>query len=195
MGGKKLSRRLFIKQSTVIGVTISITPKIIAKPTNMKNKTIVLSTWKHGVNANKKAWEILNNGGNALDAVEQGVMVAESDPNVTSVGYGGMPDREGNVTLDACIMDNNGNCGAVSFLKNIKNPIAVARKIMEETPHIMLSGDGALKFAKKHGFKEESLLTEYAKKRWEEWKDKTPQPQMFIDQHNHDTVMYYCGNA
>lgn len=171
-----------------MGAAISITPQIIAKTTNMKNKTIVLSTWKHGVNSNKKAWDILNNNGKALDAVEQGVMIAESDPNVTSVGYGGMPDREGNVTLDACIMDHNGNCGAVSFLKNIRNPISVARKVMEKTPHIMLSGDGALKFAKEQGFKEENLLTEYAKKRWKEWKDKTPQPQMFIDQHNHDTI-------
>ena len=188
IGKKKIKRRHFIKQGAFVGIATSIAPQIIAKTTIMKNKSIVISTWKHGVESNNKAWEILTNNGSALDAVEKGVMIAESDPNVTSVGYGGMPDREGNVTLDACIMDHNGNCGAVSFLKNIKNPIAVARKVMEKTPHILLSGEGALKFAKEEGFKEENLLTENARKRWNEWKDKHPQPQMFIDQHNHDTI-------
>ena len=154
----------------------------------MENNAIVISTWKHGVAANKMAWKILKNNGRALDAVEKGVMISESDPECTSVGYGGMPDREGNVTLDACIMDEDGNCGAVSFLKNIKNAIAVARKVMEETPHIMLSGEGALEFALKQGFVEENLLTNNAKERWQKWLDKHPQDQMFIDQHNHDTI-------
>ena len=151
-------------------------------------KAIVLSTWKHGLNANKKAWEILKEKGAALDAVEQGVMVAESDPEVTSVGYGGMPDREGNVTTDACIMDHEGNCGGVAFLKNIKNAVAVARKVMEETPHHLLVGDGALQFAKQQGFTEQNMLTENAKKRWESWMDNHPQDAMFIDLHNHDTI-------
>lgn len=154
----------------------------------MENNAIVISTWKHGVEANKVAWDILQNNGRALDAVEKGVMVTEADPNCTSVGYGGMPDREGNVTLDACIMDEKGNCGGVAFLKNIKHAIAVARKVMENTPHILLVGEGALSFAKQEGFNEENLLTENAKERWKKWLQDHPQDQMFIDQHNHDTI-------
>ncbi len=185
---KSQSRRNFIKKTAAMGIGISVIPQILANTTTMENKAIVISTWRHGIKANKVAWEILKNNGRALDAVEKGVMVSESDPTCTSVGYGGMPDREGNVTLDACIMDENGNCGAVSFLKNIKNAISVARKVMEETPHIMLSGEGALQFAKQQGFKEENLLTENAKKRWKNWLKNHPESQMWIDQHNHDTI-------
>tara|TARA_B100000700_G_C14977148_1_gene824451 strand:- start:621 stop:1610 length:990 start_codon:yes stop_codon:yes gene_type:complete len=185
---KKNTRRIFIKNTTAIGIGISIAPQLIAKSKTMKDNRIVISTWRHGILANKAAWKILKNNGKALDAVEKGVMVTEADPDCTSVGYGGMPDREGNVTLDACIMDEKGNCGAVSFLKNIKNAIAVARKVMEETPHIMLSGDGALQFALKKGFKKENLLTDNSKKRWKQWLKNHPQDQMFIDQHNHDTI-------
>ena len=154
----------------------------------MVNKPIVISTWKHGVASNKKAWGILKNNGTALDAVEQGVMVAESDPKVTSVGFGGMPDREGNVTTDACIMNEKGNCGGVAFLKNIKHAVAVARKVMEKTPHVMLVGDGALQFALKHGFTEENMLTENAKRRWKKWLNIDHKYEFFIDQHNHDTI-------
>lgn len=152
------------------------------------NKPIVLSTWKHGVDSNNRAWEILANNGTALDAVEKGVMVAEADPEVTSVGYGGVPDREGNVTTDACIMDHTGNCGGVAFLKNIKHTISVARKVMEETPHILLAGDGALQFALRKGFSQENMLTQKAKEKWKEWSNKQMQDEMFIDLHNHDTI-------
>ena len=113
--------------------------------------------------------KILENNGKAIDAVEEGVKVPERDPECTSVGYGGMPDRDGNVTLDACIMDETGNCGSVSFLQHIKHPISVARKVMDETPHVILSGEGALKFAIEQGFPKEDLLTEKAEKRWKEW--------------------------
>jgi isoaspartyl peptidase/L-asparaginase-like protein (Ntn-hydrolase superfamily) len=130
---------------------------------------IVISTWKHGLAANEAAWAILSGGGRALDAVEEGVKVSENDPEVMSVGYGGLPDRDGNVTLDACIMDDSGNCGSVAFLENIKNPISVARLVMEKTPHIMLVGEGALEFALANGFKKENLLTEKAKQKWQEW--------------------------
>ena len=123
------------------------------------NKPVVISTWDHGIPANEAAWKILSGGGTALDAVEAGVMVPEADPNVRTVGYGGYPDREGKVTLDACIMDKDSNCGAVAFLQHIKHPIAVARKVMEETPHVMLVGEGALQFALEKGFKKEDLLT------------------------------------
>ena len=125
-------------------------------------------------------------GGRALDAVEQGVRVSELDPNVTSVGYGGSPDREGKVTLDACIMNEEGNCGSVTFLQHIKNPISVARMVMEHTPHVMLSGEGALQFALANGFEKEELLTERERQSWEKWKES--RPEIPVDMHNHDTI-------
>ena len=140
-----------------------------AKPPGAVNKPIVVSTWNHGIPANEAAWKVLAANGRALDAVEAGVRDSESDPKVTSVGYGGLPDRDGNVTLDACIMDEKGDCGSVAFLRNIKNPISVARKVMEETPHVMLVGEGAERFAVEQGFKQENLLTEKSKTKWQAW--------------------------
>lgn len=148
---------------------------------------IIISTWKHGIPANEVAWKIIQEGGRALDAVEQGVKVSEADPEVGSVGYGGLPDRDGNVTLDACIMDETGNCGSVSFLQHIKHPISVARKVMEATPHVMLSGAGALQFALEQGFQKEDLLTEKARERWETWK-KEAQYKTKINSERHDTI-------
>ena len=97
-------------------------------------KPLVISTWNFGVQANAAAWQVLGSGGRALDAVERGVMVVEADPDIHSVGYGGLPDRDGHVTLDACIMDETGNAGSVSFLEGFRHPVCVARKVMEETP-------------------------------------------------------------
>ena len=119
---------------------------------------------------------------NCVDAVENGVKIPEADPESMSVGLGGLPDREGKVTLDACIMDETGNCGSVSFLQHIKHPISVARKIMDETPHVMLAGEGALKLALEKGFPKEDLLTEKAEKRWKEWlRDSKYQPIINIE--------------
>ncbi len=150
-------------------------------------KPVVISTWDHGMQANIPAWEILNNGGSALDAVEAGVRVVESDPNNSSVGIGGAPDREGNVSLDACIMDHKGMCGAVAALENIENPISVARKVMEDTPHVMLVGKGALEFAISKGFEEKNLLTEDSKLKWEKWLE-TSKYEPIINIENHDTI-------
>lgn len=132
----------------------------------------VISTWKHGLAANQAAWAALQNGHSALDAVEKGVNVSENDPDVMSVGLGGLPDREGFVTLDACIMDRNGNAGAVGFLQGYKNAVSVARKVMEETEHVMLVGEGAETFAAAKGFKKEKLLTEKAEGKWRRWLDE-----------------------
>ncbi|WP_404811922.1 N(4)-(beta-N-acetylglucosaminyl)-L-asparaginase [Capnocytophaga canimorsus] len=154
---------------------------------SVNGKPVVISTWNHGLPANDAAWKILASGGSALDAVEKGVMTAEADPEETSVGYGGYPDREGNVTLDACIMDSQNNAGSVACLKNIKHPISVARLVMEKTPHVMLVGDGAKQFALSQGFKEEDLLTEKSKKAYEEWL-KTSQYKPIINIENHDTI-------
>ena len=150
-------------------------------------KPIVLSTWNFGVPANAEAWKVLNSGGRALDAVEAGVKIPEADPNVRSVGYGALPDRDGHVTLDACIMDEDMNCGSVAFLENIVHPISVARMVMEKTPHIMIVGEGAFQFALENGFKKENLLIPESEKDWKEWlKNSGYKPK--IDNVNHDTI-------
>lgn len=151
------------------------------------NKPIVLSTWKFGIQANEAAWEVLKNNGRALDAVEAGVKIPEGDPTERSVGYGGRPDRDGRVTLDACIMDENANIGSVACLEYIKHPISVARAVMEKTPHVMLVGEGALNFALSQGFKKENLLVEESEKEWKEWlKNSNYKPIANIE--NHDTI-------
>ncbi|MBK8925845.1 MAG: N(4)-(beta-N-acetylglucosaminyl)-L-asparaginase [Crocinitomicaceae bacterium] len=151
------------------------------------NKPIVLSTWNHGLDANKAAWTILSADGSALDAVEAGVKVTESDFTNLSVGLGGLPDRDGNTTLDACIMDHQNRCGAVGFLQHIENPIAVARKIMEDTPHVMLVGDGAYEFAISKGFQHNEFKSEKAQEAWREWL-KTSEYSPVINRENHDTI-------
>ncbi|HEU0065005.1 MAG TPA: N(4)-(beta-N-acetylglucosaminyl)-L-asparaginase [Flavisolibacter sp.] len=133
------------------------------------NKPLVIATWGQNVKANAEAWKVLADNGRALDAVETGVQVPEADPKDQSVGYGGLPDRDGKVTLDACIMDENGNCGAVMFLEHIMHPIKVARLVMEKTPHVQLAGEGALQFALANGFKMQNLLTPESEKAWKNW--------------------------
>lgn len=157
------------------------------KSSNKEQKPIVISTWDFGLKANEGAWQVLKNGGNALDAVETGVKITEADPNERSVGYGGRPDRDGKVTLDACIMDHQFNIGSVAALESIKHPISVARAVMEKTPHVMLVGDGALQFALSQGFKKENLLIEASQKEYEQWLIKSEyKPKVNIE--NHDTI-------
>jgi N4-(beta-N-acetylglucosaminyl)-L-asparaginase len=149
---------------------------------------IVLSTWNFGRRITETAYQIISEGGSPIDAVEAGVGIAEANPKITSVGYGGAPDREGKVTLDACIMNGNGDCGAVAFLEHIMHPVSVARLVMEKTPHVMLVGDGALKFALKNGFQKENLLTEEANKAYRKWLKAHRQKTKQIDKDNHDTI-------
>ena len=152
------------------------------------NKPVVISTWNHGIPANEEAWKTLAQGGNALDAVEAGVRIIESDKENRSVGIGGRPDSNGEVTLDACIMDHNSHCGSVGYLKEIENPISVARKVMEETPHVMLVCEGALSFATSQGFKRTNLLTPETEKDWLEWKKNQEAERPQINHENHDTI-------
>jgi isoaspartyl peptidase/L-asparaginase-like protein (Ntn-hydrolase superfamily) len=155
---------------------------------------LVVSTWRHGLPANEEAWKILSSGGRALDAVEQGVQIVEADPKIASVGYGGRPDREGHVTLDACIMDETGNAGSVAFLQNIMHPISVARRVMEDTPHVMLVGEGALGFAREMGFEEVDLLTDKSRAELQVWLKTaeydpwSPPKDPTEGQTNHDTI-------
>jgi len=172
-----LNRRKFFIQSawTSLGLLIP-SIKSIAQARNISSGSsgpLVISTWDFGMAANLEAWKILENKGRALDAVEAGVKVPEADPNNQSVGLGGLPDRDGRVTLDACIMDEKGNCGSVMCLEHIVHAISIARLVMEKTPHIILAGDGALQFALENGYKKENLLTEKSKADWQEWLKKS----------------------
>jgi len=132
-------------------------------------KPCVVSTWDFGVAANQAAWQVLSRGGRAIDAVEAGARVPEADLKNHSVGRAGYPDRDGHVSLDASIMDEKGDCGAVAALEFIAHPISVARRVMEKTPHVLLVGDGALQFAVAEGFTKEKLLTAESEQAWQEW--------------------------
>jgi N4-(beta-N-acetylglucosaminyl)-L-asparaginase len=164
-------RRDFLKTSLFTSAAFMFGKKIFASfpSTTAVARPLVISTWNFGRAANMEAWKILKNGGRALDAVEAGAMVPEADPKNQSVGYGGLPDRDGHVTLDACIMDENGGCGSVMCLENIMHPISVARQVMEKTPHVVLTGEGALAFALANGFPKQELLTAESEKAWKEW--------------------------
>ena len=164
---------LFLGKKAVAG-TGETTPSFgPALPTPVTGFPIVISTWDAGLAANKGAWEVLSKKGTALDAVEAGVKITESSLNCC-VGLGANPDRDGIVTLDACIMDEKGNCGSVGALERIKHPISVARRVMEKTPHVMLVGAGAQQFAVAEGFPlEKQELSEDAKKNYEQWLKKS----------------------
>lgn len=187
------NRRKFIKTAALGSAAFALSSfktkivEVSESSLNKVKKPIVLSTWNFGLQANEAAWEILKNNGRALDAVEAGVKIPEADPNERSVGYGGRPDRDGRVTLDACIMDEYANIGSVACLEHIKHPISVARAVMEKTPHVMLVGDGALQFALSQGFKKENLLVEESEKEWKEWL-KTSQYKPIVNIENHDTI-------
>lgn len=200
------SRRKFLQTSLFSSLGILAGKKVAAAaPLHQPvlNEPIVISTWDFGKAANAEAWTVLGKGGRALDAVEAGLKIPEADPKNQSVGYGGLPDRDGRVTLDACIMDEHYNCGSVMALEHIMHPISVARLVMEKTPHVILVGDGALQFALEQGFKKENLLTPESEKAWKEWlKDAKYAPVINIENklysqpggampggpNNHDTI-------
>jgi N4-(beta-N-acetylglucosaminyl)-L-asparaginase len=162
------SRRKFLQWAalgaTALSFDSAFAQKIQRKSGNI-NKPIVLSTWNFGLDANKEAWKTLSNGGRAVDAVENGVKITEADRSNHSVGLSGLPDREGIPTLDACIMDEKG----VAFLEKITHPIAVARLVMDKTPHVLLVGQGAQQFALEQGFKLDEYKDAEAQKAYQEW--------------------------
>jgi len=194
-----MKRRKFIQSASLTGLGVVTAASVIGcdepktktettplvAATNA-SKPVVIATWDVK-EATAKAWETLVQGGSVLDAIEKGCNVEEANAEGQSVGIGGLPDRDGNVTLDACIMNPAGDYGAVVCMQNIMHPISVARKVMEKTPHVILAGQGAEKYALSEGFKKENLLTEASKKAWEEWR-KTSKYQPIINIENHDTI-------
>ena len=195
-----MKRRNFLQKAALgsIGITAlgSGIAATAATPKGAKDKQdvlpsnsllpVVIATWSVE-QATKKAWQSMQQGSSALDAVITGCGVEEANAQGQSVGIGGLPDRDGRVTLDACVMNEKGDYGAVLCMQNIKHPIAVAKKVMEDTPHVILAGVGAEEFAVSQGFKREDLLTEKSKKDWEYWK-KTSKYKPIINIENHDTI-------
>jgi N4-(beta-N-acetylglucosaminyl)-L-asparaginase len=163
-----MNRRKFLHLSAITAPLIAA-KKSFASGLEGTTKPIVISTWESGMAVNAEAWKILSKKGRALDAVEAGAMHIENEINCC-VGLGGYPDRDGIVTLDSCIMDEHANCGAVAGIERIKHPVAVARKVMEKTPHVILVGAGAQQFAVENGFTLEStVLSDDAKKAYADW--------------------------
>lgn len=194
-------RRSILKASLLAPALFTKSVSAATGPEGIQMKLpCVVSTWPFGVPANKAAWEILSKGGRALDAVEAGVKIPEADLKNHTVGRAGYPDRDGHVTLDASIMDEHGNAGSVAAMEYIAHPISVARAVMEKTPHVMLAGEGATKFAIEQGFKREELLTPESRKAWQEWLKTTKyKPEANIETKsyglgtpggakNHDTI-------
>ena len=178
-----MKRRDFFK-SGLLGISI---PSFLFSKTLVKrnkNNPAIITTWNYP-RANEEAIRVLSNNGNAMDAAEAGCRILEADENNIYIGIGSLPDETGKVTLDSCVMDSNGNCGSVAFLQNIVHPVSVARKVMEDTKHVMLVGEGARKFAISKGFKQKNLLTKESRKAWREWlKDR----RQMTPHEAHDTI-------
>lgn len=193
-----MDRKTFLKTTALATAALGVSGKVSAaatadkgakkNPNSKAGLPLVISTWNHGLAANTEAMKTLKNGGSALDAVEKGVWIVEADPNNTSVGLGGYPDRDGIVTLDASIMDMSGRAGCVAFVQGIEHPISLARAVMEKTPHVLLVGRGAELFAESLGIKKlPNKLTPQTEKAWKEWlKEKNYKP--IINVENHDTI-------
>ncbi|EOZ95200.1 L-asparaginase [Indibacter alkaliphilus LW1] len=188
------NRRSFLKTS-LLGTSLMLPSGILKageaftfSKKSQSQKPLILSTWEHGMPANDRAWEVLVQSGNLVDAVEEGVKVTELDMDNLSVGLQGLPDREGIPTLDASIMKGDGSCGTVAFVRQVRHPISLARRVMEETPHVMLAGEGARQFAIAQGFPmEEETLSPKAEEMYKEWKVESKYKPI-INIENHDTI-------
>ena len=202
-----MKRRHFLKNTSLtgFGLVVSASAVSCANPTDSKPSEehnlsnmpidkkqfpIAVCTWAFG-KASEAAGNALDEGKNALDAAIIGVAVEEENIKNSTVGKGGTPDREGNVTLDACVMNAEGDCGSVLCVENITNVAQLAKHVMEDTPHVILAGKGAEEFAYAKGFKKENLLTEERKQAWEDWK-QSPEYKPIINIENHDTIGMLC---
>lgn len=187
------NRRTFMK-SVAAAAAVSATPGLEARAA--ESGPVFLATWPHGKPAVDRAAEVFKSGGSLLDAVEKGINVPESDPNVTSVGYGGLPNAEGVVELDAAIMDGTRHrAGAVCNLHSIKNPISVARQVLEKTRHTTLAGEGAFRFALHMGFEPQQLLTPRSLQKWLDWKADPHHETFWVTPENHDTIGFVATDG
>lgn len=185
------NRRSFLRSAGLSGALVAAAGSAAVKPRLLgqerKSKPVVIAS-KNGLEATARAMELILGGADALDAVIAGVNLVEDDPNENSVGYGGLPNAEGVVELDASVMHGpTGRGGSVAALQNIKNPSKVARLVMERTDHVLLVGEGALRFARAHGFKEENLLTESSREAWLRWKETLSNQDDWLPPHDIET--------
>ena len=185
-----MKRRNFIFDIFSISLMSSLSTRLKAKNFNFTPMVRSISTWKT-TEANLKAGLLLDKGIDGLTAAVEGVAVEEENPKNTTVGFGGAPDRTGKVTLDACVMNHLGDCGAVVAVENIVNVARLAKDVMEKTPHVMLAGKGAHDFAISEGYKQTDLLTEKSKEDWKKWLE-SEQYKPIINIENHDTIGMLC---
>jgi N4-(beta-N-acetylglucosaminyl)-L-asparaginase len=186
----EFTRRNFLQTAAAVGMS-SIFPINLKSNSKVKKcynevKPLVIASG-NGLKATEKAMEMIKNGSDGLDAVIAGVNIVEDDPNDMSVGYGGLPNEEGVVELDSSVMHGlTYRAGAVAALRNIKNPSQVAKIVMERSDHVLIVGEGALKFAKAHGFKETDLLTDKAREVWLKWKETMSTMDDWLPPHSID---------
>lgn len=187
----RMKRRAFLQAASAAGMGVALG----SSPTRAAEQPPVFQAFKpaviasgNGLQATAKAMELIQKGNDALEAIIAGVSLVEDDPKDTSVGYGGLPNEDGVVELDASVMHGpTGRGGAVAALRNIRHPSQVARQVMERSDHVLLVGEGALRFAKAHGFKEEDLLTEEARAAWLRWKENLSNRDDWLPPHNVDS--------
>ena len=185
-----MKRRNFIFDIFSISLMSSFLTRLKAKNYTFTPMVRSISTWKT-TEANLKAGLLLDKGIDGLTAAVEGVAVEEENPKNTTVGFGGAPDRTGKVTLDACVMNHLGDCGAVVAVENIVNVARLAKDVMEKTPHVMLAGKGAQDFAISEGYKQTDLLTEKSKEDWKKWLE-SEEYKPIINIENHDTIGMLC---
>lgn len=176
----RMSRRDLLIGTAALGAA----PLVAAAsgPHLTRNSGFLAISSGNGLRTVDRAMELMKGGTDTLDAAIAGVNIVELDPNDMSVGYGGLPNADGIVELDASVMHGpTYRAGAVASLRNIKTPSLVAKAVMERTAHVLLVGEGALKFAKMHGFKEEELLTENAREAWVRWKERHSDKDNYLD--------------
>lgn len=193
-----MNRRHFLRGSVIGGSTLLVSTSLLGqnrkKPVFINHMSstspIAISTWNN-IEASQTAGQYLEEGHDALSSAIEGVAIEEADVTNTTVGKGGAPDRTGNVTLDSCVMDANGNCGSVMAVENIVHVASLARDVMEKTPHVILTGRGARKFALEQGYTAVNLLTNESREQWINWL-KTAEYKPIVNVENHDTIGMLC---